>query len=157
LSQRPLWRGIGAQLELNTHFTMLRTMIPRSLLRPLTTAPTNAARAQSKFVPRISESVQFNSRLCTLSSKRPQAIAVSIQKLNRTTLRSSSKYEKPDTELEKKIGKEKLEAHPDLVSTTSSTHPLFNEIGTKDSEKDADMSAGIVADIVSMITSTLKN
>jgi hypothetical protein len=136
-------------LEPNTHFTMLRTTIPRTLLRPLTTAPTKAARAQFQFRPSVSESVQFTSRLCTLSSKRPQAIAISIQKLNRTTLRSSSKYDKPNTTLEEKVGKEKLVAHPELVSTTSSTHPVFSEIGTKDPEKDADMSAGIMADLVS--------
>jgi len=153
LLQQPSWGGTGAQLELNTHFTMLRTTIPRTLLRPLTTAPAKAARAQFQFKPTVSESVQLTSRLCTLSSKRPQAIAISIQKLNRTTLRSSSKYDKPDTKLEAKVGKKKLEAHPELVSTTSSTHPLFSEIGTPEPEKDTDMSAGIMADVVSESTS----
>lgn len=128
---------------------MLRTTIPRTLLRPLATAPTKAARAQSHFRPDVSENFQFTSRLCTLSSKRPQAIAASIQKLN---LRSSSKYDKPDTKLEEKARKEKIEAHPELVSTTSSTHALFSELGTKEPEKDADMSAGIVADLVSLTT-----
>lgn len=128
---------------------MLRTTIPRSLLRPLATAPTKAARAQSHFKPCVSENAQFTSRLCTLSSKRPQAITASIHKLN---LRSSSKYDKPDTELEQKAAKEKIEARPELVSTTSSTHALFSELGTKDPEKETDMSAGIVADLVSLTT-----
>ena len=144
-------------MEPNTRFTMLRTTIPRTLLRPLTTAPTKVARAQFQFKPNVLESVQFTSRLCTLSSKRPQAIAVTIQKLNRTALRSSSKYDKPDKNLEAKIGKKKLEAHPELVSTTSSTHPLFGEIGTKEPEKDADMSAGIVADLVGTLSSAVKH
>ncbi|RDI81503.1 hypothetical protein Vi05172_g8408 [Venturia inaequalis] len=123
---------------------MLRNTIPRTLLRPLTSAPTKAARAQSHFRPCISENGQFTSRLCTLSPKRPQAIAASIHRLN---LRSSSKYDKPDTKLEEKIGREKIEAHPELVSTSSSTHALFSELGTKEPEKETDMSAGIVADL----------
>ncbi|QDS74770.1 hypothetical protein FKW77_001576 [Venturia effusa] len=123
---------------------MLRTAIPRTLFRPLTTAPLKAARAQPHFQSRVSECIQFTSRLCTLSSKRPRAIATSTYKLN---LRSSSKYDKPDTKLEEKVRKEKIEAHPELVSTTSSTHALFSELGTKDPEKDTDMTAGIAADL----------
>ncbi|TLD21662.1 hypothetical protein E2P81_ATG08250 [Venturia nashicola] len=123
---------------------MLRTTIPRSLLRPLTTAPAKAARAQSHFKPCVSENAQFTSRLCTLASKRPQTIAASIHKLN---LRSSSKYDKPDIKLEQKVGQEKIEAHPELVSTTSSTHAIFSELATKEPEKETDMSAGIVADL----------
>lgn len=142
------------QLELNwSQFRMLRTTIPRTLLRPLSTAPTRAARAQSLFKPCVSEHAQFTSRLCTLSSKRPHAIASSIHKLN---LRSSSKYDKPDTKLEQKVGNEKIVANPELVSTTSSTHALFSELGTKDPEKETDMSAGIVADLVSLTTHHLK-
>lgn len=146
---RPLsWRAIEAQIEP----TMLRTTIPRTLWRPLTTAPTKAARAQYQAKSGVSERVQFASRLCTWSSKRPQAIATSIKKLN---LRSSSNYKTPDTKLEEKAAKEKLVAHPELVSTSSSTHALFSELGKKDPEKDADMSAGLVADLVSLATSLL--
>jgi len=86
--------------------------------------------------------------LCTLSSKRPQAISISIPKLNATSIRYAGKFETPDTKLEKKAAAEKLKATPELVSEFSSTHPVFSEIGTPEPEKDTDMSAGIKADLV---------
>lgn len=128
---------------------MLRTAIPRTFLRPLTKAPTKPARAYSQSKPSVSATPQFTSKLCTLSARRPQAVAASVHK---QILRSSSKYDKPDTKLEANVGQQKIEARPELVSTTSSTHALFSELDTKDPEKETDMSAGIVADLVSLTT-----
>jgi len=54
-----------------------------------------------------------------------------------------------DVKNEEKFAKEKLEAHPDVVSATSSTHPVFGEVGMReDQEKDTDMMAGVKQDLV---------
>ena len=41
-----------------------------------------------------------------------------------TYVRHNGKYDKPDLKQEAKVAKEKLEAHPESVSTTSSMHGL---------------------------------
>lgn len=43
---------------------------------------------------------------------------------------------------------EKLESHPEEVSTTSSVHQVFSEKGVKEEEPDEDMLAGIKSDLV---------
>jgi len=55
--------------------------------------------------------------------------------------------DKIDEKHEKETANAKLEAHPELVSADSSTHPIFQEIGKPEEEKDTDMMAGIRADI----------
>lgn len=50
---------------------------------------------------------------------------------------------------ETEVGKEKLEAHPELVSAASSVHAINSEIGRSDpKEEDTDMLAGIRHDLV---------
>lgn len=57
--------------------------------------------------------------------------------------------DKIDTKHEADLGKSKLEAHPETVSSESSTHPVFHEIATPEEEKDTDMMLGIRQDLVS--------
>ena len=52
--------------------------------------------------------------------------------------------------------KEKLTATPDIVSTTSSTHPIMGEVGTKEEEDHTDMMAGIRADMVRWLRRSTK-
>ena len=64
--------------------------------------------------------------------------------------RYASPYDKVDTKHEDQVEHEKLEAHPDQVSTTSSVHQIFHEQGVEDREKDEDMLAGVWSDWVSI-------
>lgn len=44
-----------------------------------------------------------------------------------------------------------VEANPALVSTHSSVHSAFEEVGVEEQEKDTDMMAGIRHDVVSIV------
>ena len=57
-------------------------------------------------------------------------------------------FDRPDREHEEKLQQQKLEAHPEEVSTTSSVHQVFHEQGVEDQERDEDMLAGVKADFV---------
>ncbi|KAG9685936.1 hypothetical protein KCU69_g10992, partial [Aureobasidium melanogenum] len=51
-------------------------------------------------------------------------------------------------EVEARLGNEKLKADPENVSSSSSTHPVFGEVGmTEDPHNDADMMAGVKSDM----------
>lgn len=52
-----------------------------------------------------------------------------------------------DTEAEKKLAKEKLQADPSLVSTASSTRPITGEVGAPEHEEDVDMMKTIRSDV----------
>lgn len=108
-----------------------------------------AARALSGLGPR---SIPHASKLCTISrAARPQALA------KPTTLALASRYatqqapmDKINKEYEQKVAAEKLQANPEVVSSTSSTHPVFGEVGMpEDQHNDADMMAGVKSDLVS--------
>lgn len=61
-------------------------------------------------------------------------------------------YDRIDKKAEQELGKKPLQATPDTVSVNSSTHPVFGEVGMKDDkEKDADMMAGVKADLVRLL------
>ena len=51
-------------------------------------------------------------------------------------------------EQEAVLGKERIPAYPELVSTESSIHNVRSEVGTPEAEKDVDMMAGIRSDFV---------
>lgn len=86
-----------------------------------------------------------------MSSRRPQPIVITLQRLNTNvyTRQQTTKppFDKPNTKHEQAVGHEKLEPHPEEVSATSSVHPVFSEVNTPQPERDADMSAGIKADL----------
>jgi hypothetical protein len=44
---------------------------------------------------------------------------------------------------------EEIKPTPETVSSTSSTHPMFSEVGTENPERDVDMMAGVRHDVVS--------
>jgi len=54
-----------------------------------------------------------------------------------------------DSDKEHEIAQGKLAADPGLVSSSSSTHAVFSEVGTEAKEEDVDMMAGIRSDLVS--------
>lgn len=53
-----------------------------------------------------------------------------------------------DLKHEKDISGRKITPHPELVSSGSSTHPVFGEIGKPQEEHDTDMMAGVRGDMV---------
>ena len=134
---------------------MLRTGATRSVLRSL-----NASQPVHPSFQISVQTRQIRSQLCTLSSRRPQTIANAIPKPTTTSilrrqvshsrpLLQLSKYDKPDTEHERKVAEQKLKATPDTVSTTSSIHPVMGEVGVHDPEDKPEVSGGIKADLVS--------
>lgn len=48
---------------------------------------------------------------------------------------------------EKAIGKEKLPVEPEIVSSSSSVHPVFGEVVGEEKKDDTDMMAGVRSDI----------
>lgn len=59
-------------------------------------------------------------------------------------------FDKIDKKHEEVVEHEKLEPHPEEVSTTSSVHQVLHEKGVEEAEKDEDMLAGVKADLVGL-------
>lgn len=129
---------------------MLRSTATRSLLRslasnPATLSPTSAAPIRQ----------QLRSQLCTLSSAtRPQALKPFTPKTLALVRWQSADRKAGMDEINKaqeaELQKQKLEAHPELVSSTSSTHPINSEIGTEAASREdqTEMMSGVKADLV---------
>jgi hypothetical protein len=49
---------------------------------------------------------------------------------------------------ESRYAKEEIKPTPETVSTTSSTHPLFAEVGVETPKNEVDMTAGLKHDVV---------
>ncbi|OJD40726.1 mitochondrial inner membrane protein 1 [Diplodia corticola] len=126
---------------------MLRFPASRAVLRSLTPVtarmPLNAAANKSPLA----------SRLCTLSNtKRPHGAAAATWKppsapLLQRQRYASTQWDKVDKKAEQDVAHKKLEPEPELVSTTSSIHPIFGEVGTPEPEKEQDMMKGIKQDV----------
>lgn len=129
---------------------MLRSGAARAVLRTLNTATFQPARSSFNGA---ATKVQFTSKLCTSSYKRPQALIFAARKPVTASLArqatTQTQWDKPDKKHEKDVGKQHLEAEPDIVSTTSSVHSVFSEVATPEPERDIDMMAGVKSDLVS--------
>jgi len=73
-----------------------------------------------------------------------QAAAVAILRRHIT-----KKIPKEQKEAEEKYAQQAIKPTPETVSSTSSTHPLFSEIGTETPTREVDMMADIKHDVVS--------
>ncbi|KAI4724259.1 hypothetical protein E4T49_08004 [Aureobasidium sp. EXF-10728] len=106
-------------------------------------------RALSGLGASVPRSSQFSSKLCTLSQHtRPLAISKPVTLALARYASQQAPMDKINKEVETNLGNEKLKADPDTVSSTSSTHPVFGEVGmAEDPHKDADMMAGVKNDI----------
>jgi len=128
---------------------MLRSTAPRSLLRSLASHPPVRQ--------------QFRSQLCTLSARPQQAVKPFAPKTLALVRWQSTGNRRPideiDQHTETELGKQKLEAHPELVSSDSSTRGINSEIGVKGAaEDDSDMMGGIWGDLVRIqYTSTIRS
>jgi hypothetical protein len=93
-----------------------------------------------------------------LSSKRPQIHAITLQKLSNTPFRyatTKQPVDKIDTKSEEKTAATKLGVDKEHVTSESSVHPLFAEVGTPNPEPDTDMGAGIRGDLVCLVVTSI--
>lgn len=124
---------------------MFRNGATRSLLRSLNAQPT-LRNTQSAFRP------QLRSQLCTLSARRPQALAVGkplALQLLRAQSSNAPGLDKIDQKHEQSIAQQKLEVDPAHVSSTSSIHPVLGEVKSEESgERETEMLAGVKSDLV---------
>ncbi|KAI5209711.1 hypothetical protein AUEXF2481DRAFT_30298 [Aureobasidium subglaciale EXF-2481] len=106
-------------------------------------------RALSGLGASVPRSSQFSSKLCTLSqTTRPLALGKPMTLALAHYATQQAPMDKINKAVESKLGELKLKADPDTVSSTSSTHPVFGEVGTtEDPHKDADMMAGVKNDL----------
>jgi len=105
-------------------------------------------RALSGLGASVPRNSHFSSKLCTLSqATRPLAIGKPMTLALARHVSQLTPMDKINKEAESKLGAQKLEAHPDIVSSTSSTHALFSEVGTEEKQDDGDMMAGVKGDL----------
>ncbi|KAG9631238.1 hypothetical protein KCU64_g16746, partial [Aureobasidium melanogenum] len=106
-------------------------------------------RALSGLGASVPRSSQFSSKLCTISqATRPLAIGKPISFALARYATQQGPMDKINKEVEARLGNEKLKADPENVSSSSSTHPVFGEVGmTEDPHNDADMMAGVKSDM----------
>ncbi|KAH0342358.1 hypothetical protein KCU81_g5720, partial [Aureobasidium melanogenum] len=106
-------------------------------------------RALSGLGASVPRSSQFSSKLCNISqATRPLAIGKPMTLALARYASQQAPMDKINKEVETKLGNEKLQADPENVSISSSTHPVFGEVGmAEDPHKDADMMAGVKNDM----------
>lgn len=93
---------------------------------------------------------QFHSQLCA-AARRPQALALAKPLLisRFADERKPGSFDQIDTKHEQDIRGKTITPHPELVSSSSSVHPVNSEIGVEESgERETDMMAGVKADMV---------
>ena len=81
-----------------------------------------------------------------------QPLAVVAYRPFSTSLQHYQEISKPISErkFEEKHEGEELEKHPELVSSTSTTHAAFSEVGDKGEKDDVDMMKEIKSDLVGL-------
>jgi len=75
-------------------------------------------------------------------------LALTVHKPLSTSLQRYAVGDHIDRKHEAEVEAEKLELHPEDVSTTSSVHLAFHEKGVEEPEKEEDMLAGVKSDLV---------
>lgn len=129
---------------------MLRNGASRLALRSVT-AP-KSARPAASFT-RTTPSLQWATQFGSLAARRPQlAQAAAAQLKPASAVLRRSMADKTLTEgqkqAESRYAQEKIKPTPETVTSTSSTHPMFSEIGTEQPQNDVDMAAGLKHDVV---------
>ena len=90
----------------------------------------------------------------TRSLRNPSSLALTVRKPLSTSLQryassvSGSPYDTIDKKHEEAVEREKVEPHPNEVTTTSSVHQVFHEKGVEEEEKEEDVLAGVKSDLV---------
>lgn len=135
---------------------MMRTGATRTLLRPFM----NSTAIRSRFAHTSAQRVAFNQQNA-IAGKKFEPLALTAFRGSNTALVRSYADAVPgtvgDKAKEKKLAQEPLESSPQFVSSESSTHPVFSEVGKQNTEDDTDMMAGIRHDFVSACQSAIRD
>ena len=118
--------------------SMLRNGASRLALKSLA-----APRPATRTTPSIQWATQFSS----LAARRPQFLAQSAL-LRRSV---ASQVKEGLKQAESRYAKEEIKPTPETVSTTSSTHAMFGELGVETPKNEVDMTAGLKHDVVRSI------
>jgi hypothetical protein len=123
------------------HNGMLRNGASRLAQRSLA-APRPAA-SFTRTTPALQWATQFGS----LAARRPQLAPALAQSaiLRRSLASQASEGQK---QAESRYSKEEIKPTPETVSTTSSTHAMFEEVGVETPKNEVDMTAGLKHDVV---------
>lgn len=70
--------------------------------------------------------------------------------LQRYAAHPGGPFDQIDKKHEEAVENEKIEAHPEEVSSSSTVHQVFSEKGVEEEEEDTDMLAGVKSDLVSL-------
>lgn len=123
---------------------MLRNGASRLALRSIATPLARSSAA----LPHANPALQWATQFSSMASKRPQSSQIAhIKPVQAAIFRRNLTDEQK--EAEKKYAHEKLKVTPDTVSASSTTHPMFGEIGGTNSQPQVDMMAGVKDDVVS--------
>ncbi|CAA9962502.1 DUF3429 domain containing protein [Pyrenophora teres f. maculata] len=132
---------------------LLRNGVSRLALRSLVAAPTRTAAAGARkttltsTAPCLQWSTQFGS-LAAAAGRRPQ-LAQHLTAPSAILRRSlaDKKLSEGQKQAESRYAHEKLKPTPETVSSTSSTHPMFSEVGAEAPQNEVDMMAGVKHDV----------
>ncbi|KAF1998260.1 hypothetical protein P154DRAFT_439485 [Amniculicola lignicola CBS 123094] len=123
---------------------MLRTGASRLALRSI------AGPAARPAAPSFTPPLQWTSRLSSMASRRPQLPPMrQLTPIQGAVLRRAM-VGKIDRKAEDRYQHEKLEPHPELVTTTSSVRSAFSEVATPEAPKDVDMMARVKYDFTTI-------
>jgi len=134
---------------------MLRNGASRLALRSV--AAPKSARPAASFT-RTTPSLQWATQFGSLAARRPQlAQAAAAQLKPASAVLRRSMADKTLTEgqkqAESRYAHEKIKPTPETVTSTSSTHPMFSEVGTEQPQNEVDMAAGLKHDVVRILIS----
>jgi len=126
---------------------MLRTGVPRTLLRSCTKLPTTAS---TRFVQ-----TQARNALKQSAAPSVKPLALTVFRANTTALirsyatASTAGTVPTGSEQQQELANQSIMTDPDNVNLKSSVHGITSEVGEKDAEEaDVDMMAGIRHDMV---------
>jgi hypothetical protein len=128
---------------------MLRNGASRLALR--SAAAPKSARPAASFT-RTTPSVQWATQFGSLAARRPQlaqATAAQLKPASAILRRGlADKLTEGQKQAESRYAKEKIKPTPETVTSTSSTHAMFSEVGAEQPQNEVDMMAGVKHDVV---------
>lgn len=126
---------------------MFRAGVNRIALQALRAPAPQAARYTLNAA---AQRAQLSTRTTALAERRPQAVQAALPRPVALALlrRHASTVDHIDKKAEDAAAHKKMKPHPEIVSSTSSVHPLTREVGIANPEDDIDMMAGVKSDLV---------
>ena len=125
---------------------MFRTTATRSLARTVRSLQPSGVRN-----PTTNNALRASLKTSAKPFKASNTLALALRQpvQQKALVRYDSGVAKIDHKAEEEYQKLKLEPTPEIVSTSSSIHPVTGEVATEDPHADIDMMAGIRGDFVS--------